>query len=86
MAGGIAIDLLTTATDWIISFTLHKPITCSYNCVIEKLFSEGEKRYFPILVSIYRRSMSEISKGNYLPRLEMTPDWSMSKGRQEHCF
>ncbi len=34
---------------WLVSFTLHEPIRCSYNCVIEKGFSEGEKRDFPIL-------------------------------------
>ncbi len=32
-----------------VSFTLHEPITRSYNCVIEKGFSEGEKRDFPVL-------------------------------------
>ncbi len=40
---------LATAVDWFLSFTLHEPITCSCNCVIEKGFSEGEKRDFPIL-------------------------------------
>ncbi len=35
--------------DWFVSFTLHEPITCSYNCVIEKGFSEGEKNDFPII-------------------------------------
>ncbi len=49
MAGCIAIGSLTTAVDWFVSFTLHEPITRSYNCVIEKGFSEGEKRDFPIL-------------------------------------
>ncbi len=49
MADCITIDSLTTAVDWFVSFTLHKLITCSYNCVIEKGFSEGEKRNFPIL-------------------------------------
>ncbi len=34
---------------WFVSFTLHEPIMCSYNCVIEKGFSEGEERDFPIL-------------------------------------
>ncbi len=48
----IAIGSLATAADWFISFTLHEPITCSYNCVIEKGFIEGEKRDFPILTSI----------------------------------
>ncbi len=45
----IAIGSLATAVDWFVSFTLHEPITCSYNCVIEKGFSEGEKKDFPIL-------------------------------------
>ncbi len=49
MAGCIAIGSLATAVVWFVSFTLHEPITCSYNCVIEKGFSEGEKRDFPIL-------------------------------------
>ncbi len=49
MAGCIAIGSIATAVDWLVSFTLHEPITCSYNCVIEKGFSEGEKRDFPIL-------------------------------------
>ncbi len=49
MAGCIAIGSLATAVDWFVSLTLHKPFTCSYNCMIEKGFSEGEKRDFPIL-------------------------------------
>ncbi len=48
MAASIAIGSLVTAVDWFISFTLHEPITCSHDCVIEKGFSEGEKRDFPI--------------------------------------
>ncbi len=32
-----------------VSFTLHKPFTCCYNCVIEKGFSKGEKGIFPCL-------------------------------------
>ncbi len=64
-SGCIAIGSLATTVDWFGSFTLYEPITCSYNCVIEKGFSEGEKRDFPILTSISRRSMSEISKGNF---------------------
>ncbi len=51
MAGCISIGSLTTTADWFISFTLHEPITFSYN-VIEKGFSEGEKRDFPILTSL----------------------------------
>ncbi len=49
MAVCIAIGSLATAEDWLVSFTLHEPITCSYNCMIEKGFSEGEKKGFPIL-------------------------------------
>ncbi len=49
MTGCIAIGSLATAVDWLVSFTLHEPITCSYICVIEKGFSEGEKRDFSIL-------------------------------------
>ncbi len=45
MTGCIAIGSLATAVDWFVSFSLHEPITCSYNCVIEKSFSEEEKRY-----------------------------------------
>ncbi len=56
MAGCIAIGSLATTVDWFVSFTLHKPIKCSYKCVIEKGFSEEEKRDFPILTSISRRS------------------------------
>ncbi len=52
MAGCIA-----TAVHWFVFFTLHEPITCSYNCVIEKGFS-----FFPILTSI---CTSEIVKGNF---------------------
>ncbi len=32
---------LATAVDSFVSFTLHEPIMCSYNCVIKKGFSEG---------------------------------------------
>ncbi len=63
MAGCIAIGSLATTVDWFVSFTLHKPIMCCYNCVIEKGISEEEKRGFPIL-TISRHSTSEISKGN----------------------
>ncbi len=56
MAGCIAIGSLATTVDWFVSFTLHEPIKCSYKCVIEKGFSEEEKRGFPILTSISRRS------------------------------
>ncbi len=56
MAGCIAIGSLATTVDWFVSFTLHEPIKCSYKCVIEKGFSEEEKRDFPILTSISRRS------------------------------
>ncbi len=31
MVGCIAIGSLATAVDWFVSFTLHEPITCSYN-------------------------------------------------------
>ncbi len=63
----IAIGLLATAVDavdWLIFFTLHEPITCSYNCMIEKGFSEEEKRDFPILASISRRSTRSHISGN----------------------
>ncbi len=56
MVGCIAIGSLATAVEWFVSFTLHKPIMCSYNCVIEKDFSEEEKRDFPLLMSISQRS------------------------------
>ncbi len=52
MVGCIAIGSLATAMDWFVSFTLHEPIMGSHNCVIEKGFSEGEKRDFPILTVI----------------------------------
>ncbi len=46
MAGCIAIGSLATALDWFVSFTLNEPITCSYNCVIEKGFSWRGKKVF----------------------------------------
>ncbi len=58
MAG--CIDSLTTAVDWLVSFTLHEPITCR---VSEKGFSEGEKRDFPILTVLVPISQgAEVTK------------------------
>ncbi len=47
----IYIERSASPPPWIGSFffTLHGPITCIYNCVIEKGFSEGEKMNFPYL-------------------------------------
>ncbi len=52
---------LATAVHWFVSFTLHEPITCNYNCVIEKGFSWRGKKGFSILTSISRCSTSHIS-------------------------
>ncbi len=63
MAGCIAIVSLATAVDWLVSFTFHEPITCSYNCVIEKGFSEGEKGIFPYLRRYLDTVLIPISQG-----------------------
>ncbi len=63
--GCIAIDSLSTAVHWFVSFTLHEPIACSYNCVIEKGFSWREKKYFSYTnVDILTQYECKISKGN----------------------
>ncbi len=59
----------TSKVMWIGSFL--SSYTCRYNCVIEKGFSEGEKRDFPILTSKSRHSTSEISKENLICVLKM---------------
>ncbi len=46
---------ISDAVDLFVSFTLNEPITCSYNCDW-KGFGEEEKKVFPILTSISRRS------------------------------
>ncbi len=46
MAACIAIGSLATAVHWFVYFTLHKPITCSFNCVIEISFSWKGKKSF----------------------------------------
>ncbi len=46
MEGCIAIGSLATAVHWFVSVTLHEPITCSYNCVIEIGFSWRGKKVF----------------------------------------
>ncbi len=64
MAGCIAIGSLATTVDWLVSFTLHEPITCSSNCVIEKGFSWRWIFFSPILTSISRRSTRSHISGN----------------------
>ncbi len=62
-AGCIAKGSLATTVDWLVSFPLHEPITCSYNCMIEKGFSEGEKSNFPILTVLVSISQgTEVTK------------------------
>ncbi len=63
MAGCIAIGSVATTMDLFVSFTLHEPIACSYNCVIEKGFSEEEKMNFPILTVLVSISQgTEVTK------------------------
>ncbi len=70
IVGCIAIGSLATAVDWFVSFTLHESIftlhesiTCSYNCVIEKGFSEEEKIDFPYLRRYLDAVLVPISPG-----------------------
>ncbi len=84
MTGCISIGSLATIVDWLFLSPYNEPITCSYNYVIEKGLSEGEKRDFPLLGTQRRRSHFSLPVLPYFPCLLSSIVWSIER-LSLHC-